>query len=337
MDRSGLRFAWGSVCLALVQVACGAEPPPADSRQQNTALFERLDVNHDGQVSRSEIPADKVSLFERLLASSDRDKSGWLSRDEFLAGLETRRPRRAADEKLPAEFGGLPGPEAEEEIFRRLDQNQDGKIAPDEVPDEGRTRFDRLTALGDQDGDGAISREELRQALSRVRQQFAGKPGDVEPEKVFEYLDRNADGKLTKDEVPTERQGMFERAVRFGDRDGDGALTLKEFARVAAMRKKRQERPAAADPASATPAGSPEAKTSARGGRWRYHLARLDSDHDGKVNLAEFSQQGKHRFSRLDKNQDGHLDSDEIQQAVAAHAVKTGVLKPTGVAKDANP
>ena len=59
---------------------------------------------------------------------ADRDHSGKLSREEFLAGLTSHRPERPADEKLPANFGGVPNAEAMEEIFRRLDRNQDGKV-----------------------------------------------------------------------------------------------------------------------------------------------------------------------------------------------------------------
>ena len=59
---------------------------------------------------------------------------------------------------------------------------------------------------------------------------------------MFEYLDRNVDGKLTADEVPSERKAMFERAVQFGDRDGDGALSEEEFTKVVTAWRKRQQR-----------------------------------------------------------------------------------------------
>jgi Ca2+-binding EF-hand superfamily protein len=43
-------------------------------------------------------------------------------------------------------------------------------------------------------------------------------------------------------------------------------------------------------------------------------LSRLDADHDGKVSFAEFSGQEKKRFARIDANEDGYLDREEIQQ-----------------------
>ena len=106
------------------------------------------------------------------------------------------------------------------------------KSSADEVPDERREGFDSSAAFADKDGDGAISHEEMVAGLARVREQFSGKGQDIEPEKIFEYLDRNADGKLTLDEVPSERQKNFQQGLRFGDRDGDGALSQEEFIKV---------------------------------------------------------------------------------------------------------
>jgi Ca2+-binding EF-hand superfamily protein len=175
--------------------------------------------------------------------------------------------------------------------------------------------------MADKDNDGAITQEELRQGFDRIRQQFAGKPGEMDPARVFEYLDRNADDKLTADEVPSERKSMFERAVRFGDRDGDGALTKEEFTKVVIAGRQRQQRQ---ESEAKPPESDPPAKQPSGGSRRAGRLSRLDSDHDGKVSFAELSEQGKKRFARIDANQDGHLDREEIQQFAASRAAKMG-------------
>ena len=342
MYRTGLgvAIAWFGAA-----AAWGAEPPKATENQaegasSNAALFEQLDTSHDGQLSREEIPDDKRALFERLLKQGDGDKNGRLSRDEFVAGLESRRPKRAADEKLPAGFGGLPSPEAMDDIFRHLDRNQDGKVSPDEVPDEGRERFDRLSAYADTDGDGSVSKEEFQTGIERIRRPLAGR-NDLDPKEIFEHLDRNADGKLTADEVPSEIVERFKRGVQFGDRDRDGAERRRihprrdgpSQARAVAGDRRGQRiavdfaqgfREVEVERCRRQRKGQRKGKAKGKGvGR----LAKLDADHDGKVSFAEYTSGDKKRFERLDKNQDGVLDRDEIRQAAEAHAVKTGVRK----------
>ncbi len=216
---------------------------------------------------------------------------------------------------------------------------RDGKVSPDEVPDEGRERFDRLSAYADTDGDGSISKEEFQKGIERIRRPLAGR-NDVDPKEIFEHLDRNADGKLTADEVPSENVERFKRGVQFGDRDRDGALSEEEFTRVVTAHRKLQQllgTGEASEAPSTSLKDSVKSKSSAAGGKGKGkgkgkakgvgRLAKLDADHDGKVSFAEYTSGDKKRFARLDKNQDGVLDRDEIRQAAEAHAVKTGVRK----------
>jgi Ca2+-binding EF-hand superfamily protein len=48
-----------------------------------------------------------------------------------------------------------------EAMFERLDQDGDGMVSSDEVPDEQNERFDRLLSRGNQDQDGKLTREEF--------------------------------------------------------------------------------------------------------------------------------------------------------------------------------
>ncbi|HEY2147421.1 MAG TPA: EF-hand domain-containing protein, partial [Pirellulales bacterium] len=68
--------------------AAGAKAPPADSNDPS-GLFDRLDANHDGQLTADEIPAEKKGLFMRLLRLAGKPADGKLSRDEFIAQLKT--------------------------------------------------------------------------------------------------------------------------------------------------------------------------------------------------------------------------------------------------------
>ena len=173
-----------SACVCSLGVASGLggrrtgrRRPPAEP-----ALFDQLDANHDGQISPDEIPEEQTSPFRRLLSSADRDGNGRLSRQEFAAGLESRRPKRAADQKLPAEFGGLPQPAAVDEMFRQIG-SQSGRQG------RGRRSSRRVAAAVRSPGrDGRQgqrwSHHPRRIAPSvsiALRQQLAGKPGEMDP------------------------------------------------------------------------------------------------------------------------------------------------------------
>ena len=232
-----------------------------------------------------------------------------------------------------------------DDIFRHLDRNQDGKVSPDEVPDDARERFDRLSAYADTDGDGAISKEEFQKGIEKIRRPLAGR-SDLDPQEIFDHLDRNADGKLTEDEVPSEHLDRFKRGVQFGDRDRDGGAEPGRIhprrdgpsqARETAGHRRRK--PDAVDLSQGFREGQVEragGKGKGKGkGKGVGRLAKLDADHDGKVSFAEYTSRDKKRFARLDKNQDGVLDRDEIQQAADARAVKTGVRKSSDEMKPA--
>jgi hypothetical protein len=84
-----------------------------------------------------------------------------------------------------------------EAMFERLDQDGDGVVTFDEVPDEQKERFDRILSRSDQDQDGQLTREEFmavrEQAPSRQeRRQRGGRRFD--PEMMFERMDGNGDG-----------------------------------------------------------------------------------------------------------------------------------------------
>src|ERR1700676_1053437 len=84
MNRAGLIAV---SCLAMLLVAAhgasAADAKPAGN--DAAALFDRLDTNHDGQLTADEIPAEKAGLFTRLLRLAGKPADGKLSRDEFVA------------------------------------------------------------------------------------------------------------------------------------------------------------------------------------------------------------------------------------------------------------
>ena len=124
-----------------------------------------------------------------------------------------------------------------EELFKKLDKNGDGKIVPAEVAEDQGRSFDRLVRLGDKDDNGELTKEEFLAAVAKGDAPVRGGslergPGGPEgrgfpsPKEMIERLDKNKDGKLTKDELPEEGPGQFLRhrsdssGGRFAPRSG---------------------------------------------------------------------------------------------------------------------
>src|SRR5438067_78145 len=123
-------------------------------------------------------------------------------------------------------------------IVRALDANGDGEISAEEIANASAA----LKTL-DQNKDGKLDQSEMRPGFSGGAG-FGGPPPGFGPggpggmrgggessmsaeEEVKRYmtLDKNGDGKLTKDEVPARMQGLFTRA----DLNSDGIITKEEI------------------------------------------------------------------------------------------------------------
>ena len=127
-----------------------------------------------------------------------------------------------------------------------------------------------------------------------------------EADALFTKLDKNSDGKLTKDEVPEEQARFFERLIRLGDKDKDGVLTKDEFQQA----NKPEEKPN-------VPLG-PGGGGEGRGGDARQRFEMLDRNKDGKVTLEEIPEQFRERlkpaFDRLGKTE---LTADDFAKLPA--------------------
>lgn len=185
-------------------------PPPmmrpetrAQAEQMAEAMFARLDLNHDGVVTRAEVDAaskaarDKMKermaehrarAFERL----DKDGNGALSREEFAAGdPPPPGPDGAPPPPPPGDGSFIPhhampprgpgmghmGMMMADRWFDRADMDHDGKVTLAEAKAAALARFDRL----DTDHDGTISPEERGAALSARRGSDGPPPGGTPP------------------------------------------------------------------------------------------------------------------------------------------------------------
>ncbi len=190
-----------------------------------------------------------------------------------------------ANAQPPRDGEGRPDrPPRPNPLMMIFDIDQDGKLSKDEIAKAA----DSLGKL-DRDGNGTIEPSELPQP---PRPQFGGRgPGQGRPgqggqggrgnfgERLMQ-LDKNGDGKLSKDELPERFPAqMFDRL----DEDGDGAVTKEEIAKMA--ERFRQGRPGQGRPGEGRPGeGRPRRPGGEDGGR---RPRRPEGDGEGRPRRPE--------------------------------------------------
>lgn len=191
---------------------------------------------------------------------------------------------RAGGDRPPRDGDRGPPP-----FMAALDVNSDGMLDQDEI----EMAVDSLKTL-DKNRDGKLTMEELMPPRAQGGPGGPSGPGGPggfgDPggrggpgggfAALVQEFDKNKDGALSKDEVPEDRQRIFE----FADRNKDGKIDQAEI------------------------------ESMARGfGGGGDMFATLDKDGDGKVSKAEAPERMQGFFDRIDTNKDGFLSKEETE------------------------
>lgn len=231
-------------------------------------LFTKLDKNSDGQLTQAEMAGPQQSMFKRALRVADVNEDSALNKDEFAKAVSDPKPV-----ELP---GANMGERMASFDVSRLDRNGDGNVSLDEVPAPMRERFEQLLdrinqksvpvdkvqayLRGEQPGFQPPSKEseEMMEAeKDRMKRDepkvqpksLPGKAGDrkgkpgqpmenVGPAAIFKQLDRNSDGKLTGNEIPSRMQENMKAA----DTDDDGSISPSEMQAAIQRRMQNQKK-----------------------------------------------------------------------------------------------
>ena len=218
------RSMWFYSAALAAMVGGGMTAFAQDAASDAEALFQKLDKNSDGKLTKDEVPEEQSRFFERLVRLGDADKDGSLTKDEF-------RQANQPEEKTNAPVGGRGEGGAgrggdPKQRFEMLDKNKDGKVTLDEVPEQFR---DRLKPAFERLGKTELTLEDFAKLPAPGGM---GGPGGQrpDPKESFKQFDKNGDGKLTKDELP---EPLRERIGQVFERLGKTELTQEEWVRAA--------------------------------------------------------------------------------------------------------
>lgn len=145
-----------------------------EMRTTESEHFDKIDTNHDGQLSVDEIEAARREGAAKHFAAKDTDKDGKLSRAEVA--------------KMP------------DAVFARIDANHDGFLTPDELAQAHQGHGQKGFQRADTNGDGVISRDE---ALARSDKRFARLDTNGDGVITQEEMNAHHHGKDGKDGKPS--------------------------------------------------------------------------------------------------------------------------------------
>merc|ERR1712106_303071 len=178
------------------------------------AAFRRFDSDGDGHISRTELRQVMSSFSEAevdsIFALGDKDQSGGIDYQEFIGMM---LPNSGSIlQGIASQFNSI---SSVKEGFKRIDNNGDGAISRQELKQGLHLNEEELNvvfALGDLDGDGEISMAEFiplmspsaSTAMNRLRNSFR----DItEVIIAFKKFDGNNDGALSQNELITGMRG----------------------------------------------------------------------------------------------------------------------------------
>jgi hypothetical protein len=177
----------GGSALALCGMTLAAEPqrPGPGGPQGPAMMFQRLDADGDGRVVLDELPDSVPEFVKEMLKRADRDGDGVVTQDEFRAAMSAMGRRGEGAPMGPGRVGPPDRPSSEERA------RPDDQRRPASRPDAARRP--------DTGGPGP---------QARTRPSGIGD----DPQVWFDRLDRDKDGKLSREEFAAGMR-LFHRSV----------------------------------------------------------------------------------------------------------------------------
>ncbi|MFP4139236.1 MAG: hypothetical protein ACLFVH_06305 [Phycisphaerae bacterium] len=263
--------------------------------------LKKFDKDNNGTIDWFEADAYRRAGRKQVLAALDANKDGRLTGDErdklnkaLAAGKLPGQAVQAGRGSLPARLGGA----LNDETRKKYDADGDGKLSRDEMRRLWKDRQAAFVNKHDADGDGKLNADEMKAA--------------------------------TKAAMETVKGRLRQRMMRQYDADGDGELNEEENAAYEAAKKKLEDRLADWKKRAAEKraemikkydtdgdgAISKDERRAAREAIRAEYVKKYDTDGDGKVSREERraawkEMRKKFILRRYDADGDGELSEEE--------------------------
>jgi Ca2+-binding EF-hand superfamily protein len=242
-------------CFVLASVLPAQGPGgPGGRGRPPSLLITAMDTNQDGKLS-----AEEIAAAPKTLHKADINSDGMITQDELQPPPET----------------AVASPNNLSQQLMLFDENHDGVLTRDELPERLQPLFERA----DTNRDGKITVDELRALAARQTLPTGAQKVQQSRDPVYLALDTDRDGTIAADEIANASKSLLAL-----DKDHDREISAAEM---------RQP--------EATPADQAD-----------HMLAENDADHDGKISKAEAPDFLRGQFAAIDKNGNGFLDRDEL-------------------------
>jgi Ca2+-binding EF-hand superfamily protein len=309
-----------------LRITIAGKSPQAIRRDYLTRLSGLLDVDKDGKLSRAEFERSPLNTSRRgtkVRRLSPHEAAETVPTAKLAEALE-----RVAGETLAFRQDNS-NRKTDDSVFAALDANRDGALSEDEI-----CQAPTLLLAKDQDDDDCITLDEFKPPYANLMMPVVALPGReprpmaavsnllvdgagrlFAPRLVRRY-DRDHDGKLSSVE-----SGLAPERFRALDANGDGKLSAEELAAFPRQPPDIEAGLELESPAGASPQVRVSVGPNAQASRPNFSSFVL-SDTVLELAVRPFDPldaavtDARQQFNRLDVDQNGYLDRDELKQNV---------------------